>query len=88
MRGEFDDQLKWPFRGNITIRLVNQEDKDNILKTIRFTEKTPQMRCQRVMTDEPSSGCAGFHLGFLSRGGKRDNSRVKGGQDYSMFFHP
>ena len=23
---------------------------------------------------------SGFHLGFLSRGGKRDNSRVKGGQ--------
>ena len=57
MRGEFDDQLKWPFRGNITIRLVNQEDKDNILKTIRFTESVPQTRCQRVMTNEPSLGC-------------------------------
>ena len=57
MRGEFDEQLKWPFRGNITIRLVNQEDKDNILKTIRFTERLSQTHCQRVMTDEPSSGC-------------------------------
>ena len=31
MRGEFDDQLKWPFRGKTTIKLVNQEeDKDYV----------------------------------------------------------
>lgn len=29
MRGEFDDDLKWPFRGEVTIRLLNQdEDKE------------------------------------------------------------
>ena len=57
MRGEYDDQLKWPFIGNISIRLVNQEeDKDNIVKTIKFAESVPQVCCQRVMTDEPSPG--------------------------------
>ena len=57
MRGEFDDQLKWPFRGNISIRLVNQEeDKDNIVKIVKFTESVPQIYCQRVTTDEPSPG--------------------------------
>ena len=25
MKGEFDDQLEWPFRGDITIQLLNQE---------------------------------------------------------------
>ena len=29
---------------------------------------------------------AGFHLGFLSRGGKRDSSRVKGGAKTIVFF--
>ena len=30
MRGEFDSQLKWPFRGTVTIQLVNQlEDKEH-----------------------------------------------------------
>ena len=58
MRGEFDEQLKWPFRGNISIRLVNQEeDQDNIVKTIKFTESISQIHCQRVKTGEPSSGC-------------------------------
>ena len=28
---------------------------------------------------------SGFHLGFLSRGGKRDNSRVKGGGGQRLF---
>ena len=64
MRGEFDEQLKWPFRGNISIRLVNQEeDKDNIVKTITFNESTPQIRCQRVKADEPPLGCG---CNFLS----------------------
>ena len=30
MRGEFDDQLKWPFRGGVTIKLVNlKEDRES-----------------------------------------------------------
>ena len=30
-----------------------------------------------------SHGETGFHLGFSSRGGKRDNCQAKGGEDYS-----
>jgi TNF receptor-associated factor 4 len=56
MKGEFDDQLKWPFRGKISIRLVNREkDKDHIVKILWFTEDVLQS-CQRVMTVEPSAG--------------------------------
>ena len=57
MRGEFDDHHKWPFRGNISIRLVNQEeDKDHTVKIVKFTESVPQIYCQRVTKDEPSPG--------------------------------
>ena len=34
MRGEFDSHLKWPFRGTVTIQLVNQlEDKEHLTET-------------------------------------------------------
>ena len=40
MQGEFDDQLKWPFQGEIIIQLVNQkEDKDHVVKMVRFILK-------------------------------------------------
>ena len=33
---------------------------------------------------------AGFHLGFLSRGGGANATipELRGGKDYSIFFHP
>ena len=53
-RGEYDDLLKWPFRGNISIKLVNQEeDKDHTVEKIRFTKP---IYGRRVMTDKPSGG--------------------------------
>ena len=37
MRGEYDDQLKWPFRGDITIQLLNQSrDEGHWEKTFAF----------------------------------------------------
>ena len=57
MRGEFDDQLKWPFRGKITIKLVNQEeDEDHVVKTVYFTSSVPQEYCKRVMAEGPGRG--------------------------------
>ena len=29
MRGEYDDKLVWPFRGDITVQLVNYNDERN-----------------------------------------------------------
>ena len=44
MRGPFDDYLKWPFRGEITIQLVNQAgDHDHIEKTIHYNDETPDI---------------------------------------------
>ena len=50
MRGEFDDHLKWPFRGDITIQLLNQlEDKkqQHHTETIHFNDKTPDSVASR-----------------------------------------
>ena len=53
MQGEFDDHLKWPFRGDITIQLLNQlEDKDHHTRTINFTDETPDHTAGRVTTGE------------------------------------
>ena len=42
MQGEFDDRLKWPFRGDITIQILNQEGKEgHRTRIISFTDRTP-----------------------------------------------
>ena len=58
MRGEFDDQLNWPFRGKITVKLVNQEeDSDHVVKTVDFTSSVPQEYCcKRVMAEGSGRG--------------------------------
>ena len=41
MRGEFDDNLEWPFRGDVTVAMLNQlEDNYHNTRTIRFSETT------------------------------------------------
>ena len=50
MRGEFDDQLKWPLRGAVTIQLVNQEeDKDHVMRTAHFDEGSSAETNNRVL---------------------------------------
>ena len=42
MRGEFDSQLKWPFRGTVTIQLVNQlEDKEHHTDSNAYKDVPP-----------------------------------------------
>ena len=49
MQGEFDNSLKWPFRGDITIHLLNQlQNKGHYAKTIYFTHTTPDKNGSRV----------------------------------------
>ena len=53
MRGEFDDHLRWPFQGDVTIELLNQlEDNDHYATTIRFSGKSDAV-CGRVLYREP-----------------------------------
>ena len=40
MRGEHDDKLTWPFRGDITIQLVNQNsDEDHVENIVDFANE-------------------------------------------------
>ena len=40
MRGEHDDKLTWPFRGAITIQLVNQNrDQDHVKYNVVFDDR-------------------------------------------------
>ena len=53
MRGEWDNYLKWPFRGDVTIQLLNQiEDKGHHEKSLAFTNDTPDRCTARVTVGE------------------------------------
>ena len=66
MHGEFDDQLKWPFRGIITFQLMNQEEDENhVDTTVPFNEDTPDMYANRVIGRERNS-CGWGHNTILS----------------------
>ncbi len=42
MRGKFDSTLKWPFRGNITIQLLNQQGNNgHHAETVNFDKEEP-----------------------------------------------
>ena len=44
MCGEYDDDLPWPFRGDVTIQLLNQRrDKGHEEKTVPFDDSTPDI---------------------------------------------
>ena len=57
MKGPFDDYLKWPFRGDITIQIVNQDgDHDHVEKTIPYNDDTPDDSAGRVTDEERAIG--------------------------------
>ena len=62
MRGKNDDNLPWPFRGEVTITLLNQlEDKSHLTKTVEYTQHTDDKYGRRVVdSDMGSHGCGNF----------------------------
>ncbi|XP_064384137.1 TNF receptor-associated factor 5-like [Halichondria panicea] len=57
MRGEFDDSLKWPFRGVISVRLLDQiNGNDNKTYTLPYDDKTSNECCARVTKGEITWG--------------------------------
>ena len=57
MQGSYDDQLKWPFRGEITIQIVNQAgDHSHVERTTHFNDKTPNKYTGRVTGKETAEG--------------------------------
>ena len=62
MRGEFDDHLKWPFRGNITFVLLDQEGGEcykNILSVVPFRDPFLDKYCTRVAGKEMNTNGLG-----------------------------
>ena len=53
MRGEFDEQLKWPFRGKVTVKVINQlQDKEHYTETIDFSSCANATVISRVTNRE------------------------------------
>ena len=53
MRGPYDEHLKWPFRGEITVQIVNQAgDHSHVEKTIPYNDKVPDDTAGRVVGKE------------------------------------
>ena len=62
--GEFDSHLKWPFRGIVTIQLVNQlEDKEHHTVSYDYNDATPDLYATQV--DEERSECGWGSPEFL-----------------------
>ena len=67
MRGDFDDDLQWPFEGAITIQLLNQlQDTNHHTEILSFTYSDDFVGLQRVTSGETGErACGGVHA-FLS----------------------
>ena len=53
MQGDFDYCLQWPLRGDLTIKLLDQEvEEEHQTKIISFTDETPDDAAGRVTTGE------------------------------------
>ena len=57
MRGEYDDNLVWLFRGDVTFHLVNRNvDEGHMEGTVNFNDRTPDVAAGRVMEGERACG--------------------------------
>ena len=66
MQGPFDNDLKWPFYGEITIQILNQaRDDHHVKKTIVYDDKTPNTAADRVVGKVRSEKGRG-HTQFLA----------------------
>ena len=55
MPGDYDEILKWPFRGDITLQLLNQlGDYEHLVKTLPVTDYAVDKFCNRVISGERS----------------------------------
>ena len=61
MRGEYDSQLVWPFRGDITIQLVNHNNDQYYCETVPYDDAAGSSTCNRVTSGERSGNGRGYH---------------------------
>lgn len=59
MQGEFDDQLKWPFQGHVTVQLLDQVgESDHLTKKLDMTSQS--QATQRVTKPGKATSALGF----------------------------
>ena len=56
MHGEFDNELEWPFRGALSIQLLNQEGTDDHFHLILAFDDAPERYTCRVTDGDGNSG--------------------------------
>ena len=57
MRGPFDNGLKWPFRGDVTIQIMNQAGEDNHQEEVNnYTDQMTENYAGRMTDKERSDG--------------------------------
>ena len=56
MRGTFDGGLKWPFRGDVTIQIVDQAGEKHHEEVVHYNNNTPDSYANRVTDRERSTG--------------------------------
>ena len=62
MKGTNDNQLKWPFTGDISIHLLNwREDNKHVKKIIQFNDNTSLKSRSKVIEGERAPSGRGFH---------------------------
>ena len=71
-RGEFDDDLKWPFRGDVEVSLIDQDEKRHYSLTIQFIDDTPDVNAGRVTEGSIDGGCMGL-VNFISHNDLQPN---------------
>ena len=77
MRGPFDRYLKWPFRGEIAIQLVNQAgNHDHIQKIFPYTDETTDAIAGRVATSNERARGRGYQQ-FLAHDELQYNAERK-----------
>ena len=80
MRGEHDDKLTWPFRGDITIQLVNQNRAQNHFESIvHITDENcaaDNEKLGRVISRERAKYSFGY-CAFISHAKLESTARTK-----------
>ena len=62
MRGDHDDHLKWPFRGDITVSVLNQRmEEEHVAKTIQVDDRRSDESSGRVIGRERALKAWGYH---------------------------
>lgn len=55
--GEYDESLKWPFRGTVKIQILNERREGNHFESVvEFTEDTPLVNSAQVTNRDRSTG--------------------------------